>query len=86
MTTEEIENRFTYHAPTDEQKAKYAQIRFDARMLAKRINKECPESREKSLAITKLQEAVAWANASIACNPSPASSIPPGTEEDHIGE
>jgi hypothetical protein len=86
MTTEEIENRFTYHAPNEVQRVKYAEIREYARLLAHRINKACPESREKSLAITKLQEVIAWANASIACNPSPASSIPSGTQEDHLAK
>lgn len=34
------------------------------------INNLCPESREKSLAVTNLEESVMWANASIARNPS----------------
>jgi hypothetical protein len=37
-------------------------------MLAAYISEKCPESREKSLAITKIEEAVMWANASIARN------------------
>jgi len=37
-------------------------------MLAAYINENCPDSREKSLAFTKLEEAVMWANASIARN------------------
>jgi hypothetical protein len=32
------------------------------------INDLCPESREKSLAITNLEQAVMWANAAIARN------------------
>ncbi len=32
------------------------------------MNSLCPESREKSLAITNLQQSVMWANASIAIN------------------
>ena len=32
------------------------------------LNDLCPDSREKSLAMTKLEECVMWANASIARN------------------
>ena len=66
MTTEEILTRFTYHSPKGEQPIKYEAIREEARELAELINDVCPESREKSLAITKLEEAVMWANAAVA--------------------
>ena len=36
--------------------------------MANLINKQCPDSREKSTAITKIEEAVMWANAAIARN------------------
>lgn len=39
-----------------------------ARDFALTIQANCPESREKSLAITKLEECVMWANAAIARN------------------
>jgi hypothetical protein len=39
-----------------------------AKMMATIIENTCPESREKSLAITNLEQAVMWANASIARN------------------
>jgi hypothetical protein len=63
---EQIENNFTYHAPKEGQPAKYNEIRREARSLAYLIDGLCPHSREKSLAMTKLEEAVMWANASIA--------------------
>lgn len=63
---EDIEKRFTYHAPKEGQPEKYQQIRNEAKSLAFVICGECPDSREKSLAFTKLEEAVFWANASIA--------------------
>ena len=66
MTTADIENRFTYHAPKPGQPEKYQRLREHAKELAMLFNDECPESREKSLAITKLEEAVMWANAAIA--------------------
>lgn len=64
--TEQIENNFVYHSPKDDQPQRYVQLRNEARLLAHTINKLCPSSREKSLAITKLEESIFWANASIA--------------------
>ena len=64
----EIEKRFTYHAPKADQPVRYEAIRKDAREFAELISDLCPESRDKSLALTKLDEAVMWANASIARN------------------
>lgn len=66
MDQHEIENRFTYHAPSPDQAVSYGLIRGEARHLAKVLNEMCPESREKSLAMTALEEMVMWANASIA--------------------
>ena len=66
MEREDIEHRFTYHAPKEGQPEKYDYLRGKVRELAHLVNKYCPDSREKSLAITKLEEAVMWANASIA--------------------
>lgn len=66
MDPKELEIRFTYHAPKHEQNVKYGDIRFEAWTFAILLNNLCPESREKSLAITKLEEAVMWANAAIA--------------------
>ena len=64
----EIEKRFTYHRPKEGQPEKYTQLREKSKELAYLIQELCPDSREKSLAITKLEEAVMWANAAIARN------------------
>lgn len=66
MSTETIARNFTYHAPTDDQAVLYGEIRAKARELAEMVDVSCPDSREKSLAMTKLEESVMWANASIA--------------------
>lgn len=66
MTPEELEARFTYHPPKDDQPQRYEKLRFNGRNLAEMIDELAPESREKSLALTKLEEAVMWANAAIA--------------------
>lgn len=66
MTNDELKSRFTYYAPTEDQPVRYERIRNKAMSLAAYINEYCPDSREKSLAFTKLEEAIMWANASIA--------------------
>ena len=66
FTQEELDTRFTYHAPKAGQSEKYTKIRDKAAELATLINELCPESREKSLSVTKLEEVSMWANASIA--------------------
>ena len=64
----ELANRFTYHPPRPDQVNRYQDIREHARALANMLDRHCPDSREKSLAMTHLEEAVMWANASIARN------------------
>ena len=68
MTAKDIEKNFTYHKPDEDKAVRYTHIRNMARDLAYVIDNVCPESREKSLAFTKLEEMVMWANASIARN------------------
>ena len=63
-----IENAFTYHSPKEGQPEKYEALRAKAKELAYLIDELCPNSREKSLAMTKLEESSMWANASIARN------------------
>jgi len=65
---EQIENNFTYHPPKDGQPEIYTELRAKAKELAVMINNVCPDSREKSLAITELETSVMWANAAIARN------------------
>lgn len=64
----DLENIFTYHPPKEGQPEKYAAIRAKAKELAVLVDELCPNSREKSLASTKLEECVMWANAGIARN------------------
>ena len=68
MTQVEMEKRFTYHAPKGNQAERYEAIRFMGRSFAAHIVVNCPESRELSLAVTKIEEAIFWANAAIARN------------------
>lgn len=64
----DIKNRFTFHAATPEQAAIYEEIRGRALAYALWLDETLPESREKSLALTYLDQAVFNANASIARN------------------
>lgn len=65
----QIEKAFTYYAPKGDQAERYGKLRQAAKDLAYRIDQLSPgASREKSLAMTKLEEAVMWANAGIARN------------------
>ena len=61
----DLEKRFTYHKPTPEKAVKFPVIRDKAKELAYLIEELVPNGREKSLAITKLEETVMWANAGI---------------------
>lgn len=64
----DLENRFTYHPPTEGQAGRYADLRERGLDLARHINEVTPDSPEKLLAVRKLEEAVMWANAAIARN------------------
>ncbi len=66
---EDLENRFTYHAPKGDQPGRYEAIRAEEKKFATVVVALTPESREQSLALTRLEEAVFWANAAIARNP-----------------
>lgn len=63
---EDYAKRFTYHAPELDQATRYVELRSQARDFLELIVGSCPPSRERSLAITKLEEAIMWANAAIA--------------------
>lgn len=66
ITTQELETRFTYHAPKGDQPARYVELRDAAKTFAELIVAKTPVSREQSLALTDLEQAVMWANAAIA--------------------
>jgi len=70
MTLDEKDllNRFTYHAPDERDVLNHEAIRNFGLDLARILNDLLPDSREKSLAMTKLEETIMWANAAIARN------------------
>ena len=65
---EEMSKRFSYHPPHGDQPQRYETIRANAHDLGQFIDQNSPDSREKSLALTALEECVMWANAAIARN------------------
>lgn len=63
-------NMFTYHPPrSPEEIAAYEQIRAAGLTFAQALVDRVPPSRERSTAIGHIRDAVMWANAGIACNP-----------------
>jgi hypothetical protein len=67
MDTADLKKRFAYHAPKDDATRRaHERVRAYLGQMAEEFNDTLPEGREKSLAITKLEEAMYWANAAIA--------------------
>lgn len=68
MDDADLVNRFAYHRPTNPHLTEQVFPGFrDACLdLARAINDVAPESREKSLAITALEESCMWTIAAIA--------------------
>lgn len=67
MNNSDLLNRFTFHPVTGaDQGNLYGEVRSKALEYAQWLDSVAPDSRELSLAITKLEEVVFWTNASIA--------------------
>lgn len=66
MDNKELLNNYTYHAPSQDKGLKHEDVRSAIYDVASWLNKTLPDCREKSLALTKLEEATMWANAALA--------------------
>jgi hypothetical protein len=67
MDPKDIRHRFNYHPPSTEQRqSDHEDVRQSCEALAHELNTILPEGREKSLAITNLEQVMFWANAAIA--------------------
>jgi hypothetical protein len=59
---------FQYVQPTEEQKALMQEFRDEFAALADKVNARLADSRGRSLAVTKLEEAAFWLNKAITRN------------------
>lgn len=67
MDKADLDRRFAYHpAETEEKRDAHAKVRGMCGNLAWELNELLPEGREKSLAITHLEETMMWSNAALA--------------------
>lgn len=68
----QINNWFTYHAPSQDQIPVYEAIRSHGREFAHVINQLVPDCADKTHAMRTLRDTVMWANAALATSPAPA--------------
>ena len=61
-----IDCNFDHHLPDDATANYHDEVRKRCKELAEFFDSKLPECRERSLALTKLEEAMFWANAAIA--------------------
>ena len=78
LRRQQLNQAFTYHPPNEDQAARYIALRTEAKVLAEMIVMHTPESWEQSIAFTKLDEVVMWANAAIARNEASETDTVPG--------
>jgi hypothetical protein len=64
----EINKRFDHHPPGERKTPIHTEVRAAFKELAEVLADSLPESREKSLAITALEESGFWAQAAVARN------------------
>lgn len=69
MTLADLNDRFHYHAPSEEGIVRHAELSEAFTSLAVLIDDICPDGREKSLVLTKLEEGKFWASAAVARDP-----------------
>lgn len=62
----EFESRFTYQPPNPDTQPVFASIRDEGKRFAELISENCPDTREALKAIERVEEAIMWANASVA--------------------
>lgn len=68
VTKSNLDDVFTYHAPTGDQPAKYARIREAAKHFANVILEDVPDCADRQAAIRHVREGMMTANGAIATN------------------
>lgn len=71
-----IKRSLTNQAPTADQVERIEAVRAAGLLIAGRVLEQCPSSRERSLALTHLEETVMWAVKSIVLEPRPSTDVP----------
>lgn len=66
MQQADLDHRFDYHRPDAEKADRHQRVRDYFKQAAEHMDEELDDGREKALVITALEEAMFWANASIA--------------------
>lgn len=66
MDSRELNKRFAHHAPDADAIKKHETVRGMLKQVAAGFDTLLPECREKSVALTKLEEVMFWANAAVA--------------------
>lgn len=66
MDMQDLTNRFRFHRANEAKASMHTLVRQKCYELAVELNDLLPEGREKSLAITHLEEVMFWGNAGIA--------------------
>lgn len=67
ITQADLDNWFTYHAPTGDQPERYVKVRNAAKAFAEVVVANTQPSADQTVAVRKIREAVMVANQSIAC-------------------
>ena len=65
-TPAQLDEIFTYHAPTEAQRAKYEALRSSAHAFARVLIANTPAGSDQAAALRKIREAVMTANAAVA--------------------
>jgi len=63
---DDLDRRMGYHPADADRATLHQSVREAARRMAVTISQDVPEGRERALALTKVEEAMFWANAGIA--------------------
>jgi hypothetical protein len=66
LVMDDLKKNYSFHSPKKEDVLKYKDLRDKTLYLASVIMDIVPESRERSLALTKLEECLFWSNAGLA--------------------
>lgn len=66
LSKEELDRRFSHYPLPERDIRRLERVRDAARSFARQIDGLVPDSREKSVAMTAIEDAMMWANAGIA--------------------